>query len=473
MSRLADYLRRRAALSEEYARGLQKLNRQFSPASSSDIGLDNILAASDAVVGAHLLLAEQVQSSLLDGMRTTVREHTKQRRDVFEEIKGMRADWKRTMSQFDKTRKSRDAAVKAAEEARVLFEKANNDKNVTKAYVEKAREEYATKARRALVCKEEYIQAARIIRELQKQHYDADLPAAFNKLQKIEEARLSKVKLHLNEFGVLICSALGEELTGFREMMGKWEKLIPNQIVETFIDSIRQDGPFLYPEEIIIDESASVESLGLLKSTSANLSRIGSQLMLLDDVDSIQKRIDDLDKEGTPLEKQRDGVKVLFELYQNQPELADDRTRLETNRQFTDLSAQLESLKMERSQLNNKLNALLKVETASIQSSRTFAPSSPVLWEDSNPMADSPAPGAPNSCLSAIETNIGGIQKQTIREIFQATAVFDFDASDQEHELSIKSGEVVTILSNEGEWWHAQNACGQIGLVPFNYVRQL
>jgi hypothetical protein len=38
ISRLADYLRRRAALSEDYARGLQKLNRQFSPVQPHEIG---------------------------------------------------------------------------------------------------------------------------------------------------------------------------------------------------------------------------------------------------------------------------------------------------------------------------------------------------------------------------------------------------------------------------------------------------
>lgn len=36
--RLADYFRKRAALSEEYARGLQKLNRQLSPAQPREIG---------------------------------------------------------------------------------------------------------------------------------------------------------------------------------------------------------------------------------------------------------------------------------------------------------------------------------------------------------------------------------------------------------------------------------------------------
>lgn len=74
----------------------------------------------------------------------------------------------------------RDTAVKAAEEARVAFEKANDDKKVTKAYVEKLRDEYAVKARRTLVCKEEYIQAARLIKEQQKKHYDEELPALFD-----------------------------------------------------------------------------------------------------------------------------------------------------------------------------------------------------------------------------------------------------------------------------------------------------
>ncbi len=38
LARLAEYMRRRAALSEEYARGLFKLHRQFEPAWPYEIG---------------------------------------------------------------------------------------------------------------------------------------------------------------------------------------------------------------------------------------------------------------------------------------------------------------------------------------------------------------------------------------------------------------------------------------------------
>ncbi|PJF19925.1 hypothetical protein PSACC_00263 [Paramicrosporidium saccamoebae] len=432
----------------------------------SNYRMDNLLGASDAVVGAHLLLVEQVQNSLLDGTRMTVRDHDRQRREVLAEIRMLRTEWKKILASFDKTRRSRDGAVKAAEDARAAFEKANNDKNVTKAYVEKCRDEYAIKARKALVYKEEYIQAARIINGQQKKHYEEDLPATFDKLQKIEETRLAKIKLHLNEFGLLITSALAEELNGFRDMLSKWDRLVPNTIVQKFIDENRDDAPFEFPETILIDESASIESLGLTSRTTTQ-NRIESALISSDDPEVIQTRLDELSKRLLTLEKQREGAKILRDMYVSRPELADQKTKTEAAKELDDLTSQLECLQIEQEQLQEKLESLAKADTFSARSVQS-APSSPVLWEEATANMESPIPGAPNSCLSAIETN----PNEKLKALFNATAIFDFEATESAHELSIKSGETVTILSNDGEWWQAQNADGSIGFVPFNYVRQ-
>jgi len=51
----------------------------------------------------------------------------------------------------------------------------------------------------------------------------------------------------------------------------------------------------------------------------------------------------------------------------------------------------------------------------------------------------------------------------------QALALYDFDAREA-NELSFKSGDVVTVLSQDGEWWTAE-LHGHTGTVPSNYMQ--
>ena len=53
------------------------------------------------------------------------------------------------------------------------------------------------------------------------------------------------------------------------------------------------------------------------------------------------------------------------------------------------------------------------------------------------------------------------------------TVLYDFDtpASD---EIALRRGEVITVLErDDGGWWRGENARGDVGLFPFNYVSLL
>ncbi|KAF0980356.1 hypothetical protein FDP41_013570 [Naegleria fowleri] len=50
----------------------------------------------------------------------------------------------------------------------------------------------------------------------------------------------------------------------------------------------------------------------------------------------------------------------------------------------------------------------------------------------------------------------------------ELVALYDFDA--QEGELSFREGEILYLVQDEGEWWMAENADGQQGYIPSNYV---
>uniref|UniRef100_A0A915LU72 SH3 domain-containing protein n=2 Tax=Meloidogyne incognita group TaxID=654580 RepID=A0A915LU72_MELJA len=57
----------------------------------------------------------------------------------------------------------------------------------------------------------------------------------------------------------------------------------------------------------------------------------------------------------------------------------------------------------------------------------------------------------------------------------QAKVEFDFDAQPASGELTIKSGEVVTVLKEgiDGGWIEVRNSKGKVGLVPASYVSKM
>lgn len=82
--------------------------------------------------------------------------------------------------------------------------------------------------------------------------------------------RTTKIKLHLLEFVKLATSAANEDANSLKSMFTKWEKIVPAAIIQRFIDSTRSDEPFEYSEVIKVDDSASIESFGLLTVINSN-----------------------------------------------------------------------------------------------------------------------------------------------------------------------------------------------------------
>lgn len=453
----------------------------------------------DKVSAAHYALAGQVQGTLLDKLKGTAREHDRMRRETLNEVRNSRAVWKKHMATFEKIRKTKDTTIRAAEDARLAFERANQDKNVTKAYVERLRDEYATKARRTLVTKEEYIQAAQAIRTVQRAFYDVELPQLFDRLHQIEETRLTRIKDHLGEFGELLASVATEEAASYNGLVGKWRSLVPALILQQFIDELRTDGPFDYPEEVIIDECASTECLGVAPTTTnpsgrspiseiPKPSRQASRLLLCQDNQVIRARLIELERELPTMERKHEGVKNLHQLYQDQPELADETTRGEAERQVYELASELASLRLEKGQLEEKLESEgvgTKPSTSIIGGTKpSSTPSSPVLWEDPSTdhfyiPVESSLPKEPSMVgqfLTAHSPQLTSIEphredKEVVAAAALARVLFDFEALDEAYEVSVSQGQEVIVISKDGEWCQVELDDGRIGYIPLNYIQ--
>lgn len=349
IAKLVDYIRKRAAVEEEYTRALIKLNKIFSPAGIDDLGLADILCFVDKSVLARQEFAFKLKVQVVESLIQTAKIHVSERKHVLRDIKNLRSQWSKMVSSFEKIRKARDTAIQKADEAKTAFDRANYDRNVTKAHVERLRDEYTALGRKALLCKEEFIQATALIRELRDKMYGTDLPNAFNKLQKVEENRIEGTKQSLNTFATGFRYATDLEQDQMSNLAEQWSQLQSNTIVELFVESIRSEKPFEYPEGDLLREKEGDEE---------RMRRKSSLLLASCDPLPIRTRIAELKAEERILIKEKDGLQVLIKLYTSNPDLSDRDALEKVLSQHSQISKLLELNVNETKALITKMSTL-------------------------------------------------------------------------------------------------------------------
>ena len=143
------------------------------------------------------------------------------------------------------------------------------------------------------------------------------------------------------------------------------------------------------------------------------------------------------------VEKQLEGVRVLSDLYQKQPHLADQDTRREVAQQMESLSNRLKSLQLQKDRQGGK--AVMEKPKGVVA----------VSWDDDD---DEDGEELPKEVTSTI-----------------LEALYDYESRPGTEELSFRQGDRFRLLAKtNAHWWKVERiGKGDCGLVPFNYVSTL
>lgn len=99
----------------------------------------NILDQTERIGNAHQQAAETLENEVHSLIKDTIKNYETERKKQFSDVKQLKTDLKKTLEQHEKVKKSYEDACKAADAAKAVFEKADSDRNVTKAFVDKVR----------------------------------------------------------------------------------------------------------------------------------------------------------------------------------------------------------------------------------------------------------------------------------------------------------------------------------------------
>uniref|UniRef100_A0A3B3R0G8 Formin binding protein 1 n=1 Tax=Paramormyrops kingsleyae TaxID=1676925 RepID=A0A3B3R0G8_9TELE len=150
--------------------------------------------------------------------------------------------WKQL--EMSKRRFERDC--KEADRAQQYFEKMDADINVTKADVEKARQQAQLRHQMAEDSKNEYTSCLQKFNQEQNEHYYTLIPHIFQKIQDMEERRIEKVGESMKMFAEIdrqVLPIVGKCLDGMTKSAESVEpKLDSNQVIESYKSGFEPPG---------------------------------------------------------------------------------------------------------------------------------------------------------------------------------------------------------------------------------------
>uniref|UniRef100_A0A8C6SQC8 Formin binding protein 1b n=1 Tax=Neogobius melanostomus TaxID=47308 RepID=A0A8C6SQC8_9GOBI len=143
--------------------------------------------------GQHELISENLTQLIINELSRFLQELKSERKSHFHDGRKAQQHIETSWKQLESCKKRFERDCKEADRAQQYFEKMDADINVTKADVEKARQQAQMRHQMAADSKSEYSSYLQKFNQEQNDHYYTNIPNIFQKLQDMEEKRIEKL----------------------------------------------------------------------------------------------------------------------------------------------------------------------------------------------------------------------------------------------------------------------------------------
>ncbi|XP_078721450.1 formin-binding protein 1-like isoform X8 [Lampetra fluviatilis] len=210
LEKYCKFVKERTEIETNYAKQLRNLTKKYQSKKNSKEEDENRFSVCRAFVavltelndyaGQHEVIAENMNGAILREVLAYVQELKQERKTQLNDGRKAQQHLEGCWKQLESTKKKFERECKEAERALQHFEKMDNDINVTKADVEKARTQSNQRMQMAEDCKSEYAAQLQKFNEEQNQHYFTVMPKVFQDLQAMDERRISNIAESITRF---------------------------------------------------------------------------------------------------------------------------------------------------------------------------------------------------------------------------------------------------------------------------------
>nr|XP_044634493.1 formin-binding protein 1 isoform X10 [Equus asinus] len=197
------FVKERTEIELSYAKQLRNLSKKYQPKKNSKEEEEYRYTACKAFLstlnemndyaGQHEVISENMTSQITVELTRYVQDLKQERKSHFHEGRKAQQHIETCWKQLESSKRRFERDCKEADRAQQYFEKMDADINVTKADVEKARQQAQTRHQMAEDSKADYSLILQKFNQEQREYYYTHIPTIFHKIQEMEERRIVRV----------------------------------------------------------------------------------------------------------------------------------------------------------------------------------------------------------------------------------------------------------------------------------------
>ncbi|CAC5378140.1 FNBP1 [Mytilus coruscus] len=206
--RFTNFLKERSHIEFEYAKNLKRLVKNYQPKKKDEEEYGqfswakafwDLLKELHDLAGQHEVIAENTQGNVIKDLNNLIQDYKQDRKKELQEGAKIQEQLKASLAQLEKREKQYEKAFREAEKATDAYRRADADINLSRAEVEKHRNNMMLKSQQSDDCKNEYASQLQQTNQHQHEHFHNHMPQVFQRLQNIDENRIDKIKSYIKQ----------------------------------------------------------------------------------------------------------------------------------------------------------------------------------------------------------------------------------------------------------------------------------
>ncbi|XP_074473004.1 formin-binding protein 1 isoform X19 [Sebastes fasciatus] len=250
------FVKERSEIETNYAKQIRNLSKKYQPKKNSREEEDSKYTYCRAFLtslnelndyaGQHEVIAENLTSQIITELSRYLQDIKAERKSYFHDGRKAQQHIETSWKQLESSKRRFERDCKEADRAQQYFEKMDADINVTKADVEKARQQAQMRHQMASDSKSDYSSFLQKFNQEQNEHYFTVIPNIFQKLQDMEEKRIDRIGVCMKTFADVdrqVLPIVGKCLDGMTKAAESIEpKTDSKQVVESYKSGFEPPG---------------------------------------------------------------------------------------------------------------------------------------------------------------------------------------------------------------------------------------
>ncbi|XP_064249410.1 formin-binding protein 1 isoform X17 [Passer domesticus] len=510
------FVKERTEIELSYAKQLRNLSKKYQPKKNSKEEEEYRYTSTRAFLatlnemndyaGQHEVISENMTSLITAELTRYVQELKQERKSHFHDGRKAQQHIETCWKQLEASKRRFERDCKEADRAQQYFEKMDADINVTKADVEKARQQAQLRHQMAEDSKAEYSSTLQKFNSEQHEHYYTHIPNIFQKIQEMEERRIVRIGESMKTFAevdrqvIPIIGKCLDEITKAAESVD--HKNDSQMVIEAFKSGFEPPGDvdfedFTQPMKRTVSESSLSNSRGDGKSEPKFGSKSKGKLWPFikknkgagpEDFSNLppeqrrkklQQKVDELNRDIQKEMDSRDALTKMKDVYIKNPQMGDAAS---VDHRLAELGQNIEKLRLEVQKFEGWLAEVEgRLPARSEQPRRQSG-----VYEAQNP-------SGVNSCAQDRESPDGSYTEEQSQETEMKVPATDFDDEFDDEEplptigtckalytfegqnegtISVAEGEMLYVIEEDkGDGWtRIRRNEDEEGYVPTSYV---